>query len=159
MAESNYQMLSRFARILLAVSLLVALWGLSLARTPGAQVWVHPLVHPWDTGPGPVRILRFDASVGTLTPGESAQLCYSVENARVVHISPMQSAWPAQSRCFNVVPEHTTHYTLLAEGFDGTVATRSFTLAVLRLPAAAPPALQYAVRRRITTRTHSRASS
>jgi len=26
------------------------------------------------------------------------------------------------------VPEHTTHYTLLAEGFDGTVAARSFTL-------------------------------
>ena len=149
-------MLSRFARIFLAVSLLVALWGLSLARRPGSQVWVHP----WDTQAGPVRILRFDASVGTLAPGQTAQLCYSVENARVVRISPMQSAWPAQSRCFNVVPEHTTHYTLLAEGFDGTVATRSFTLAVLRLPAAAPPSgLQYAVRRRITTRTHSRASS
>jgi hypothetical protein len=149
-------MLFRFARIFLAVSLLVALWGLSLARHPGAQLWVHP----FDAQSGAVRILRFDASVGTLTPGESAQLCYSVENARVVRISPMQSAWPAQSRCFNVVPEHTTHYTLLAEGFDGTVATRSFTLAVLRLPGAAPQSgLQYAVRRRITTRSHSRVSS
>ncbi len=152
-------MLSRFARIFLAVSLLVALWGLSLARRPDAEVWVHPWVHPWDTEPGPVRILRFDASVGTLAPGQTAQLCYSVENARVVRISPMQSAWPAQSRCFDVVPEHTTHYTLLAEGFDGTVATRSFTLSVLRLPATAPRGLQYAVRRRITTRTHSRANS
>jgi hypothetical protein len=76
-----------------------------------------------------------------------------------VRISPMQSAWPAQSRCFDVVPEHTTHYTLLAEGFDGTVASRSFTLSVLSLPAARPAALQYAVRRRITTRTHSRANS
>ena len=148
-------MLSRFARIFFAVSLLVALWGLSLARQPGAQVWVHP----WDTLAGPVRILRFDASVGTLVPGQTAQLCYSVENAKLVRISPVQSASPAQSRCFSVVPEHTTHYTLLAEGFDGTVATRSFTLAVLRLPAAAPSGLQYAVRRRITTRSHSRASS
>ena len=155
MAESNYQMLSRFATIFLAVSLLVALWGLSLARRPGGQVWVHP----WDTHPGPVRILRFYASVGTLAPGQTAQLCYSVENARLVRISPMQSAWPAQDRCFDVVPEHTTHYTLLAEGFDGTVATRSFTLSVLSLPAARPAALQYAVRRRITTRTHSRANS
>jgi hypothetical protein len=152
-------MLSRFARIFLAVSLLVALWGLSLARHPDAEVWVHPWVHPWDTEPGPVRILRFDASVGTLVPGQTAQLCYSVENARVVRISPMQSAWPAQSRCFDVVPEHTTHYTLLAEGFDGTVATRSFTLSVLRLPATVPSGLQYAVRRRITTRTQSRANS
>jgi hypothetical protein len=71
----------------------------------------------------------------------------------------MQSAWPAQDRCFDVVPEHTTHYTLLAEGFDGTVATRSFTLSVQTLPTARPEGLQYAVRRRITTRTHSLTNS
>jgi hypothetical protein len=153
--ESNYQMQSRFARIFLAVSLLVVLWGLSLARRPDSQVWVHPL----DARPGPVRILRFYASVGTVVPGQTAQLCYSVENARVVRISPMQSAWPAQSRCFDVVPEHTTHYTLLAEGFDGTVAARSFTLSVQSPPAAHRSALQYAVRRRSTTLTHSRISS
>src|ERR1039457_3847451 len=155
MVESNYQMHSRFARIFLAVGLLVALWGLNTARSPGGQVWVHPLA----THPGPVKILRFYASVGTVTPGQTAQLCYSVENARMVRISPMQSAWPAQDRCFDVVPEHTTHYTLLAEGFDGTVAARSFTLSVQRLPAEQPSTLQYAVRRRITTRTHNRTSS
>ena len=148
-------MISRFARIFLAVGLLVALWGLSVAQLPNGQVWIHPL----DTHPGPVRILRFYASVGILAPGEKAQLCYSVENARVVRISPMQSAWPAQERCFDVVPEHTTHYTLLAEGFDGTVATRSFTLSVQSLPAPKPSGLQYAVRRRITTRTHSHTNS
>jgi hypothetical protein len=148
-------MLSRFAKILLAVGLLVSLWGLSTARRPGGQVWVHPL----ETQPGPVRILRFYASVGTLTPGETAQLCYSVENAKVVRISPMQSAWPAQDRCFDVVPEHTTHYTLLAEGFDGTVATRSFTLSVQSLPQGKPSELQYALWRRTTTRTHSRINS
>jgi hypothetical protein len=155
MTESNYQMFSRFARIFLAVGLLVALWGMSLARRPDGHVWVRPL----DAHPGPVRILRFYASVGSLSPGQSAQLCYSVENARMVRISPMQSAWPAQDRCFDVVPEHTTHYTLLAEGFDGTVAARSFTLSVQRLPAARPSALQYAVRRRTTTRSHSRTNS
>jgi hypothetical protein len=147
-------MLSRFARIFLAVGLLVALWGLSLVRRPGGQVWV-----PWDAHPGPVRILRFYASVGTLAPGQTAQLCYSVQNARLVRISPMQSAWRALDRCFEVVPEHTTHYTLMAEGFDGTVAARSLTLPVQRLPAANSPDLQYAVRRRTTTRTHSRTSS
>jgi hypothetical protein len=97
--------------------------------------------------------------VGTLTPGQTAKLCYSVENARLVRISPTQNAWPAQERCFDVVPEHTTHYTLLAEGFDGTVATRSFTLSVQSLPGPQTVGLQYAGRRRITTRTHSRVNS
>jgi hypothetical protein len=70
----------------------------------------------------------------------------------------MQSAWRALDRCFEVVPEHTTHYTLMAEGFDGTVAARSLTLPVQNLPANSPD-LQYAVRRRTTTRTRSRISS
>ena len=73
----------------------------------------------------------------------------------------MQSAWPAQERCFDIVPEHTTHYTLLAEGFDGTVATRSFTLSV-QTPAAVPVRSAPSVRRcrrRTTTRTHSRTNS
>jgi hypothetical protein len=137
-------MLSRFARLFLAVGLLVALWGLSLARRPGGRVWLHPLAGQADTRPGPVRILRFFATVGTLAPGQKAQLCYSVENARLVRISPMQNAWRALDRCFDVVPEHTTHYTLMAEGFDGTVASRSLTLPVQNPPAAAPSALQYA---------------
>ncbi len=152
--ESNHQMLSRFARMFLAVGLLVALWGLSLVRPPGGQVWVTP----WDAHPGPVRILRFYASVGTLAPGQTAELCYSVQNARLVRISPMQSAWRALDRCFEVVPEHTTHYTLMAEGFDGTVAARSLTLPVQSLPANSPD-LQYAVRRRTNAHTHRRASS
>lgn len=148
-------MLSRFAKVLMAVSLLVALWAMNMARSPGGQMWVHPL----DTAPAPVRILRFYASVGAVSPGESAQLCYSVENAKSVRISPMQRSFPAQERCLDVVPEHTTHYTLLAEGFDGTVAARSFTLSVQRAPEAVPTVLQYAVRRRSTMRTQSRANS
>ena len=149
------QMLFRFGKIVMAVALLVALWGLNLAHRPGGQVWVHPL----DTAPAPVRILRFYASVGAVTPGQSAQLCYSVENARSVRISPMQRSLPGQDRCLDVVPEHTTHYTLLAEGYDGTVAARSFTLSVQRPPEASPASLQYALRRSSTTRTHRRASS
>jgi hypothetical protein len=133
-------MLQRFAKLFLAVGLLVSLWGLSAVRRPGSRVWIHPLT----AGVGPVRILRFYATVGSLTPGETAQLCYSVENAKVVHISPMQTAFPAQNRCLDVVPEHTTHYTLLAEGFDGMVASRSFTLSVQPATIVAEPHLQYA---------------
>jgi hypothetical protein len=134
-------MLVRFAKLFLAVSLLVGLWGLSFVRRPDGHVWVHPL----GANSGPVRILRFYATVGSLSPGETAQLCYAVENAKVVHISPMQTAYPAQNRCLEVVPEHTTHYTLLAEGYDGTVATRSFTLSVQKLPILETSHFQYAL--------------
>ena len=134
-------MLLRFTKLFLAVGLLVVLWGMSTLRRPDSHIWVHPL----DAKSGPVRILRFYATVGSLSPGETAQLCYSVENAKVVRISPMQTAYPAQKRCLEVVPEHTTHYTLLAEGYDGTVASRSFTLSVQKLPAPETAHFQYAL--------------
>ena len=125
--ESKYQMLFRFTKLFMAVGLLVALWGVS------------------QIGRGPVRILQFYASVGTLTPGDKAQLCYGVENARTVRIVPaLPGVYPAYIHCLEIVPEHTTHYTLQAEGYDGTVATRSFTLPVHGAPSARPLVLHYA---------------
>ena len=144
-------MLSPSARCLLAAGLLAGLWGLSLVPAPGGA---HE---------GPVRILRFYASVGAVKPGEAARLCYAVENARKVSITPMPAALsqgvPSENHCLEIVPEHTTHYTLLAEGYDGTVALRSVTLAVQRTPVAPPQVSQYAGRRKMTTRTQSRTSS
>jgi hypothetical protein len=144
-------MLSRSGRVLGAIGLLVGLWGMSLMRTGGGRP------------SGPVRILRFYASVGTVHLGEAAQLCYVVENARKVSISPIlaspSQSVPSEKRCLEIVPEHTTHYTLMAEGYDGTVAARSVTLAVERAPVAPLEVRQYALRRRITTRTQRRANS
>jgi hypothetical protein len=42
------------------------------------------------------------------------------------------------------VPEHTTHYTLLAEGYDGAVATKSITLQVEVEEAPPPQVVNYA---------------
>jgi hypothetical protein len=56
----------------------------------------------------------------------------------------MQGVYPTHRHCLEIVPEHTTHYTLQAEGFDGTVAIRSFTLAVQDVPARTPENLHYA---------------
>ncbi len=134
-------MLVRFAKLLLAVGLLVAMWGLSALRWQDPRIWVHPA----NARPGPVRILQFYASVGTLVPGEKALLCYGVENAKAVHISPMlQGVYPTHRHCLEIVPEHTTHYTLQAVGYDGTVAIRSFTLAVQEKPLNIPGFLNYA---------------
>ena len=111
----------------IAAGLLLTLLGLTLSRRPGSQVWVHPV----EKGAGPARILRFYASTGAATPGQQVQLCYAVENARSVKISPLFTGlYPAKNYCLDVAPEHTTHFTLLAEGYDGSVAAKSFTLPV-----------------------------
>jgi hypothetical protein len=130
--------LSAFTKMFVAVFLLVALWGLSTVDRSGRGAWVYP-------AGGPVRILQFYASAGVLTAGEGARLCYSVENAKSVRISPMiQEVYPSSNHCLEIVPEHTTHYTLLAEGYDGAVATKSFTLQVEAVGPAPPEVLNFA---------------
>jgi hypothetical protein len=119
----------------IALGLLVVLWGLILSRRPGDPVWVHPA----EAGKGPAHILRFYASSGAVSPGQPVQLCYSVENARSVKISPLISGlYPAHNYCLEVTPEHTTHFTLMAEGYDGSVAAKSFTLPVQNVQPLAP---------------------
>jgi hypothetical protein len=129
---------SAFSKVFVAVGLLVALWGLSTVGQSDRRAWVH------STG-GPVRILQFYASAGVLTAGETARICYSVENAKSVRISPMfQKVFSLPNYCLEAAPEHTTHYTLLAEGYDGAVAMKSFTLQVEAVEPPPPQALEYA---------------
>ena len=110
----------------------------------GVQTCALPI---WAGAPetaGPVRILEFYASVGAILPGERAMLCYGVENAKSVRISPiLRGVYPSSNHCLEIVPEHTTHYTLLAEGYDGVVATKSFTLQVAAEEAPPPQVLDY----------------
>ena len=138
-------MLLRFYKLWLTIGLLTAMWGLSAVHRGDPHGWVRPI----GARPGPVRILQFYASVGSVTVGEKATLCYGVENARSVRISPMlPGVYPALRRCVEILPEHTTHYMIMAEGYDGQVATRSFTLAVQTIPVA-PQLLKYAGLRQV----------
>ena len=114
--------------------LLAAVWGLSAVPDAPLRSWIHPVGAPR----GPVRILRFYATTGSINLGDKAQLCYGVENAKSVRISPaVAKVFPASNRCLEIVPDHTTHYTILAEGFDGNIATRFLVLVVETAPA--PP--------------------
>jgi hypothetical protein len=127
-------MLLRFTKLWVAIGLLLGVWALGTVRRSEPGEWVRPI----GTRPGPVRIVQFYASVRILTAGDKAMLCYGVENAksvRIAHIS--QQVYPAFSRCIEIGPEHTTHYTILAEGFDGKIAIRSLILPVEAAPA--PP--------------------
>ena len=121
-------------RVVGAVVLLAAAWGVGFLPDSDVGSWIPPVGAPR----GPVRILRFYASTGSLAPGHKAQLCYGVENAKSVRISPsIGLVTPVANRCLEIGPEHTTHYTILAEGFDGNVIPRFLTLVVETAPA--PP--------------------
>jgi len=124
-------MLFRLTKLWVALGLLIAMWALGTVRRSDPRAWVRPI----GSRPGPVRILQFYASVGSLTAGQKALLCYGVENAKSVRISPMlQGVYPSLSRCVEILPQHTTHYMIMAEGYDGQVSTRSFTLSVQSIP-------------------------
>ena len=134
-------MVSHLAKLFAAVALLAAMWGLNSVDRPATGAWLRPA----GTTPGPVRILRFYASVGLLLNGEAAEICYGVENAKSVHISPpIPGVYPSTRRCLQVVPKHTTHYTILAEGYDGKVAVQSLTLPVQSAPAVLAPSVHVA---------------
>src|ERR1017187_7678482 len=126
-------LLRLLTRVLTAVALLALVWRVGSMGGTGADSWIRPVGGPR----GPVRILQFYATTGMLVAGEKAKLCYGVENARAVHISPrLPGVVPSANRCLEIVPERTTHYTILAEGFDGAFVTRFLTLVVEEAPAA-----------------------
>ena len=132
--------LSFLAKPVAASALLLAMWGLDSVRDPRLPAGERA-AHA-----GMVRIVQFYASVGALQPGQSAQLCYGVENARSVWISPsVPDVYPSPSHCLDVLPDHTTHYTIMAEGFDGAVAVRSLTLPVADAPPPPPLAAHFAL--------------
>jgi hypothetical protein len=128
-------LLRLLGKVLAAVALMAAVWGLEAVPDSPLRPWIHPVGMPR----GPVRILRFYATTGSIVQGAKAQLCYGVENAKWVRISPVVApVFPTSNRCLEIVPDHTTHYTILAEGFDGNVVTRFLTLVVESAPAPPP---------------------
>jgi hypothetical protein len=123
---------------LAAISLLAGMWVEDRFDSGAYGPWVVA-----SAGPRQVRILQFYATVGLVESGEKAQLCYSVENAKSVKISPLlPGVYPSAGRCVEVVPDHTTHYTIMALGYDGATAYRSLTLPV-RQAEPSPEAINY----------------
>ena len=117
----------RIASFWIAAALLIGVWGIGSSRKSDPRTWVRPV----GAAPAPVRILQFHASAVSLTIGEKATVCYGVANAKSVKISPSIGAiFPSLNRCLEIGPVQTTHYMLMAEGYDGRVATSAFTISV-----------------------------
>jgi hypothetical protein len=139
-------MAGRFARALLGVALLAGVWALSAVHRTAAESWVRPAGATATAGRASVRILQFYTTAGSIRAGEKALLCYGVENAKSVRIAPlMELVSPSTKSCLNVFPQHTTHYTILAEGFDGHVAMQSLTLPVESGPVVPPKPVYFAM--------------
>ena len=67
----------------------------------------------------------------SIHPGESAQLCYDVANAKTVTLDPPAGeVWPSHSRCVNVSPRKTTTYTLTIQDAAGKSVSQSVELPV-----------------------------
>ena len=104
------------------------LWQRHRAQVPpAAPVAVDPLAKYGSE----VKILQFYTGTANIAKGGKALLCYSVVNAAVVRLDPpVESVWPAVSRCFDVVPSRSTRYTLTAEGADHRTASETLEVVV-----------------------------
>ena len=70
-------------------------------------------------------------SPSSIRPGQSAQLCYDVANAKTVTLDPPSGeVWPSHNRCIDVSPKKTTTYTLTINGTSGSPVSNSVLLTV-----------------------------
>src|SRR5579872_4349242 len=85
----------------------------------------------------PLKITQFYASPPEVPRGEKALLCYGVEHAQSVWLSPpRQELSPSPTRCIEIAPEKTTTYTITAQNDRGQSAAQTVTITV---GAAKPP--------------------
>ena len=98
-------------------------------QAPKARVERDPLAQYGKA----LKILQFYTSQREIAAGQKALLCYGVVNAAAVRLDPpVETVWPAVSRCFEVRPAKTTRYTLTADGADQTTVSESVEVVVKR---------------------------
>jgi hypothetical protein len=102
----------RIASVTLIVLMLVGCGGQTSKTEPVKQAAPPP------------KITMFYVSPSTVAVGESAQLCYSVEDTAKVSLDPpVDRMWPALTRCLEIKPSRATTYTLTAENAEGAKVT------------------------------------
>jgi len=77
------------------------------------------------------EILAFYANPPAISRGDSADLCYSVSNAKSVTLEPQTSkVWPSYEHCVSVSPHKTTTYMLTATDAAGHTKSAAITVEV-----------------------------
>jgi hypothetical protein len=84
------------------------------------------------------RVTQFYAPDKKIPRGVKGSLCYGVENASKVELTPaVEVLWPSPVRCFEIAPKQNTSYIITAYGEDGSRDTKSVEVTV----GSAPPRL------------------
>lgn len=84
--------------------------------------------HP---APDRPRITQFKADPSFIAAGVTGRLCYGVENATRLDLTPaVEKLLPASERCIDISPKLTTVYTLTAYGADGSPEIKSLEVKV-----------------------------
>jgi hypothetical protein len=83
------------------------------------------------SGPARVRILNIDISAAEIPAGGIANICYKVENAKVVTITPVHFQSTSQKGCTIVQPAKTTAYVVTATGAGGDTDEEIVTIKVV----------------------------
>jgi hypothetical protein len=82
-------------------------------------------------GGSDLAIRSFYVSPKAIHRGETAQLCYDVDNAKTVTLDPpVADVWPSHTRCFDLSPTKTTNYTLTIKDSSGKTVSQSVSLEV-----------------------------
>jgi hypothetical protein len=80
-----------------------------------------------------LAIRSFYAAPQAINLGQTAQLCYSVSNAKSVRMEPpVENVWPAFSRCVKITPSKDTVYKFTAEDDKGNTKNASVSVKVIR---------------------------
>ena len=83
-------------------------------------------------GSGEIRFQNFSADNGVLKRGETTELCYGVENATSVKLTPPvgEDVKPMYHHCIEIAPKKTTTYTMTAYDAKGNNKSVSLTVQV-----------------------------
>lgn len=82
-------------------------------------------------GNGEIKFTGMSLDATSVKRGESAQLCFGVENAVNVKIDPpVEQLKPTYQHCIQVTPKRTTTYTITADDGKGHSKSQSLELKV-----------------------------
>src|ERR1017187_401047 len=113
----------------IALAATAALAGCSSPEKRAVVPAMAPAAPP--EAPGGARITQFYSTLAQVGRGEKALVCYGVENATAVWLSPPRHELSAaMARCVEVSPTADTTYKLTVQGADGKAVTRELKVKV-----------------------------